>query len=80
MARLRSVVSTPVDTAGQPRRAGSGSPAGARRRWKLEDALAERSEAWRAREPSPINELYNKERRAQFGYVHETFLVRPEDG
>jgi hypothetical protein len=49
------------------------------RRWKLEDALVEQGEAWRPRAATPINELYNKERRAQLGYVFEAFLVEPEE-
>jgi len=42
------------------------------RRWKLVQEL-ERSEAWRPREATPVNELYNKELREQRGYVFETF-------
>jgi PiT family inorganic phosphate transporter len=49
------------------------------RRWKLEDALVEQGEAWRPRAATPINELYNKERRAELGYVFEAFLVEPEE-
>ncbi len=49
------------------------------RRWKLEDALLAQSEAWRSREATPINQLYNKERSAHLGYVHETFTVVPEE-
>ncbi len=48
------------------------------RHWKLEDALA-RSPAWAAREPTPINQLYNKDRSAQLGYVFETFRVVEEE-
>jgi hypothetical protein len=48
------------------------------RRWKLEDALVEESQAWRAREDSPINQPYNTARRAQLGYVYEAFGVKPE--
>lgn len=49
------------------------------RRWKLQDALIEQSQAWRPREGTPINELYNKGRRAQLGYVYEALLVEPEE-
>jgi len=49
------------------------------RRWQLEDALMEQGPAWRTREDTPINKLYNKERRAQFGYVFEAFAVEPEE-
>jgi PiT family inorganic phosphate transporter len=45
------------------------------RRFKLEDALVERSPAWRPREATPIHELYNKERRAHLAYVYEAFTV-----
>jgi phosphate/sulfate permease len=49
------------------------------RRWKLEDALVEQSTAWHAREATPINQLYNKERAAHLGYVYETFTARPQE-
>jgi PiT family inorganic phosphate transporter len=49
------------------------------RHWKLEDALVAKGEAWRPREKTPINEIYNKERQAHLGYVFESFLVAPED-
>jgi PiT family inorganic phosphate transporter len=48
------------------------------RRWKLEQALVEQSQAWSARDDSPINQPYNTARRAQLGYVYEAFLVEPE--
>ncbi len=49
------------------------------RRWKLEDAVLEQSDAWAPRDATPIHQLYNKERRGQLGYVYETFTVRPEE-
>ncbi len=49
------------------------------RRWKLEDALVAQGPAWQSREATPINELYNKQRRAQLGYLFEAFLVEPEE-
>jgi PiT family inorganic phosphate transporter len=47
------------------------------RRWKLEEALAEISEAWRAKEATPLNAPYNKARRAQLEYLHK-ILRAPE--
>ncbi len=47
------------------------------RRWKLEEALVAQGEAWRPRERTPINELYNKERAAQLAYLFEEFAVTP---
>ena len=49
------------------------------RRWKLEDALVAAGEAWRPREATPINELYNKQRDADLAYVVEAFAVAPEE-
>jgi PiT family inorganic phosphate transporter len=49
------------------------------RRWELEELLSRTSEAWRAREATPINELYNKERRAQLEYVYQAFLFVAEE-
>ena len=49
------------------------------RRWMLEDALMRRSTAWQPREATPINQIYNQDRRAQLGYVIEAFTVRPEE-
>lgn len=49
------------------------------RRWKLEEALVGASKAWRPLEDVPINQLYNKERRAQLAYVFEAFRVEPEE-
>jgi PiT family inorganic phosphate transporter len=49
------------------------------RRWKLEDALVEQGPAWQPREATPLNQLYNKERRSHLSYVYETFTVQPEE-
>jgi hypothetical protein len=49
------------------------------RRWKLEEALTQGSEAWRPREALPINELYNKARRQQLDYIFEHFRTSTQD-
>jgi PiT family inorganic phosphate transporter len=48
------------------------------RRWKLEEALVRHSEAWRSREATPLNKLYNDERREHLAYVFEEFHRTPE--
>jgi PiT family inorganic phosphate transporter len=48
------------------------------RRWKLEEALVRHSEAWRPREATPLNKLYNDERREHLAYVFEEFHRTPE--
>jgi PiT family inorganic phosphate transporter len=48
------------------------------RRWKLEEALARRSEAWRSREATPLNQLYNEERLQHLATVFEVFHRTPE--
>jgi PiT family inorganic phosphate transporter len=49
------------------------------RAWMLEEALMSGTRAWQPREATPINELYNKERRAQLAYLTEAFAVQPEE-
>lgn len=49
------------------------------RAWKLENALAKKSKAWRPRDATPINELYNKELRGQLSYLFEALTVAAEE-
>ncbi len=69
-----------VDYLGADRSAAVRALLGARfdRRWKLEEALVEQDPSWAPREATPIHQLYNEERRAQLGYLFETFAVSGE--
>ena len=49
------------------------------RQWQLEQALVDGAEAWQKRESIPINELYNKGRSAQLGYLYELLQVAAEE-
>jgi hypothetical protein len=49
-----------------------------RHHFTLEQALAAASPAWRRREPSPANQLYNRERDEQLRYVQAHFRAGKE--